>query len=982
MCASSNSSLPFSSLPLQLMTKIEALFGDINLKWSPVKSPHATHGHIFNLLISTLLVRSALGCYGANLEIFLTKRILPLVYVPATRDNGLHCVLRVLRGPRFAEAPAPVRLNCTRVPFKGPKHIEPLFNKGVRKVAHRYECIMPEYKEYADALFRPDSLVWIQMYLFDKKVMKKVKGLCGVANQCAEIMLTISSNSLSPSFIRGVLDYKSHKFLDFFAVGVRTVRIVLDPTTGFAVNAKTTRCNKLLDAMDGIQVELGRLLSNAIPDVLPVLLKDVGTNVIGCANRATRPFSILDSGDAVDVFRASQVSFKTAFAPNLTPPPILARFPRFPLALPLTPTPPQLTESVNDKLQILQEINNALPFVDFRIAATIIKSDLIHHAYDHIRMGVVKSLQRLLKYNPGQRAGLIEELVMSLASVPMDDLVKVSTMSQVVLDMLNLWADYIKFGSDGRPKTEAAEDAGVVEGTDGGYPAWTARTESAALINLCHEEFSVRNLAMNILNAVGSIREAQFKLVYSVKYVDMDEEKRASESQGMAAKTSFSVAEFLEKDGPDIVQRALYRYMVDSSSGLEDPFATAFATTAPPLNKVSQMSTVIWRFALPVIAQRVVLHAHPSVMEETRRQLYMHLTDGGVRQKTENKHVKDKTLWTSQIELTLSLANNVTNELGEHLNFAGATGGGKWSLGSYADPLEKLEQYLRTIWGLVEEVTEEEGMWLTKLGGAVRAASRDAVGPVTRSLWDWYSTKKKDRHRAAQVMVVVQLLRVLSECDGFVDALVEDQKLLKLYEKIVTNDEVLNSDFWGVSVGCSKSETVLNICILVDRVSTAILKANYEIAPGEENTKTVMSQWSDEDRYKLYVWLRSSHTWPGEGFDGDIGGDEMLPVSRARVPLSRKEEQAVFRFASRAVGKMVQMGRLMSEKGVERLGRELLMEESPFHLSWFLAAGRSGSECLQVRKRERPAIKARASWLLLCAPLYTPTPSNTPFSGC
>jgi hypothetical protein len=890
-----------------LMTKIEALFGDINLKWSPAGKPHPQLASALNLLLSTMLVRSSLNCYGANLEILLTKRLLPLVYAPATRDNGLHCVLRVLRGPRFAEAPPMVRLNCPRVPFKG--SVVPKFNRGVRVVLHRYACIMPEFKEYQAALFRPDSLVWIQMALFDKKVMKKVKGMCSVANQCAEIMLTISSNSLSPSFIRGILDYKTHQFLDFFAVGVRTVRIVLDPTTGFAEKAATTRCNKLLDAMSGIQLELSRLLSNAIPDVLPILLHSVGTSVIGYASRPTRSFSILDAGDAVDVFRASQ-----------------------------------LKDDINDKLQILQEIANALPFVDFRLAAGVIKADLIHHAYDHISMGCIKSLQRLLKYNPRQRPQLIEELVMSLASTSMDNITRVTTMCQVVLDMLTLWGNYIKFGSDGRPKSEAAQDANVVEGEGGGYPAWTARTESAALICLCHEEFAVRNLAMKILEAVYTIRSSQFSLVYSVEFAAMDVSERTSESQTHKNKTSFCVHEFLEREGPDIVQRALYRYMVDSASGIEDPFATAFATTAPPLNKVSQMSIVIWRFALPVIAHRVVKNAHPSVMEETRRQLYMHLTDGGVRQKTDSKHIKDPTLWTSQIELTLSLANNVANELGEHLEFAGASGGGKWVLGTYADPLEKLEQYLRTIWGLVEEYTEPEGAWLVRFEAAMRASSKDAVGPITRSLWDWYSTKKKDRHRAANVMIVVKLLRILSECDGFVDALVNSQSLVALYEKIVTHEEVLNSEFWTPATGCSNSETVLNIAILVDKVCTSILKANYS---READKFEVTSRWTVVERSKLYVWLRSSHTWPGDFFDPDIWGADELPRARSRVSLTKQEEQAVFRFASRAVGKMVQMGPVMSEKGSAQLCKELLMEAPPFHLSWFLAAGRAGSECLQ-----------------------------------
>jgi hypothetical protein len=204
---------------------------------------------------------------------------------------------------------------------------------------------------------------------------------------------------------------------------------------------------------------------------------------------------------------------------------------------------------------------NALPFVDFGLAASIVKCGLMYHAYDHISMGVVKSLQRLLKYNVAKRPALMEELVLSLASTPMDNIVRVKGMCQVVLDMLLLWGDFIKFGSDGREKSAAAEDIGVVEADGSGYPAWTARVESAALICLCHEKYEIRKLAMDILAAVGVIREAQFKLVFSVKYAGMDESKRESESQVGKEKTSFCVAEFLEREGPDIVQRALYRYV-------------------------------------------------------------------------------------------------------------------------------------------------------------------------------------------------------------------------------------------------------------------------------------------------------------------------------------------------------------------------------------------------------------------------------------
>ena len=517
-------------------------------------------------------------------------------------------------------------------------------------------------------------------------------------------------------------------------------------------------------------------------------------------------------------------------------------------------------------------------------------------------------------------------------------------MLTIIYDILKLWTSFVKDGTDGRTKNVAADDEGVVELDGAAYPQWTARTEAACVICLCNEEASIRTLALNVLEEVGNLRQAQFKLIFSVKFAD--NEKRISESDFLTGKTSYCVEEFLEKEGSDIVQRALYRYMVDSAAGIEDPFATAFATTAPPLKKVSQMSFTIWRFALPVIAQRVVQQAHPSVMEETRRQLYMHLTDGGVREKTLSKHIKNSELWASQIELTLSLANNISNETGEHLDIAGATGGGKWALGYYANPLEKLEQYLNTIWDLLLERSDPVDMWVSKFENAVRAASGDAVGPVTRSLWKWY-TSKKDKIKVMNITVVIKMLRILSECDGFVEALVKDQELANLYLTITTSGDVLDLK-WEPGVNCTPGSTVLNICILVDKVATAILKSNY-LNQGESRKSQFefYCKYSPEQLQLLYKWLRSCHTWPSEDLDYDDydargWSISTLPVVRARIKLTRKEEKACFRYACRAVGKMAQMGPVMTKNGLDRLVRELLSEESPFHLSWFLAAEKSG----------------------------------------
>ena len=79
----------------------------------------------------------------------------------------------------------------------------------------------------------------------------------------------------------------------------------------------------------------------------------------------------------------------------------------------------------------------------------------------------------------------------------------------------------------------AAEDSNVVEmGADEHYPDWTARTEAAGLICLCHEDVKVRSLSLELLGKVNEIRSAQFQLIYSVKFANLSEEKRISESEG------------------------------------------------------------------------------------------------------------------------------------------------------------------------------------------------------------------------------------------------------------------------------------------------------------------------------------------------------------------------------------------------------------------------------------------------------------------
>ena len=392
------------------------------------------------------------------------------------------------------------------------------------RTAHKYSCIMPSFTEYSDALFRPDSLVWIQNHLFDKKVAHKVKDMCSVAELCSEIMLTMSSNSLSPSFIRGLLDFRSHAHLDFFAVGVRTVRQILDPESGFALHASTTRCNRVLDAMDGIQQELGRLLSQAIPDVLPTVVKDVGTEAEGEALVPVGPLSILDQHSHLHshahATTSSSTSTSTAakgwFGGSKT------------------------SAKHGAKVFILTEIIKSVPFISYSITQNLLKTGLLFHSSPSLSRTFALALQNLFLHNPTLRPVVLEDLAGLLGRTDPSDTVRVMTILQVATDLTNLWSHFVEHGSDSRPKNVAASDSDVaevryVEGEaqpqahaqaqeetqvqgEYQYPRWTSKLEGVGVVSLCDGSRAVRRLALQLLKSVENLRGSHFKLVSSVRF--------------------------------------------------------------------------------------------------------------------------------------------------------------------------------------------------------------------------------------------------------------------------------------------------------------------------------------------------------------------------------------------------------------------------------------------------------------------------------
>ena len=208
-------------------------------------------------------------------------------------------------------------------------------------------------------------------------------------------------------------------------------------------------------------------------------------------------------------------------------------------------------------------------------------------------------------------------------------------------------------------------------------------------------------------------------------------------------------------------------------------------------------------------------------------------------------------------------------------------------------------------------------------------------------------------------------------------------RLLGLYVEITADEMLLGVGGGGGGGGGEeerkreKAEAVLAIAIVVDAVSTAILAASGEEREKEKEKEkgdgrfTFKAKWSYEQRKVLYKWLRSSHTWPSEEYEetcqkvameeaetmATLQAEESqsqsqsqhtpshaarsrkksawasaMPLVRSRVPLSRSLEKAVFKFAARALGKMVRMGPVLSETAVERLGREVEGGEGKGHV--------------------------------------------------
>ena len=109
---------------------------------------------------------------------------------------------------------------------------------GLKKQNHKYGCVMQLIDmEDSRLILCPESLTWIQAALFHKKD-KKVKPRNWVVvsyTELAEVLLAMTTNTLSPSFVRQMLENTGSP--DLFLVGL-TLREMLDPDSDF-VAAKT-----------------------------------------------------------------------------------------------------------------------------------------------------------------------------------------------------------------------------------------------------------------------------------------------------------------------------------------------------------------------------------------------------------------------------------------------------------------------------------------------------------------------------------------------------------------------------------------------------------------------------------------------------------------------------------------------------------------------------------------------------------------------
>lgn len=609
---------------------LAGLFVKIDDVWAPRKATTTSHPrltrdmhHRLVELMITVVGRLPADVYGAQLEIFVSKRLQKPAMDKKDAPRALSNIATFLRGPRwrghtrrdaaalsrFPRAPCEPRVDelddatdggeddndenwrkrASRTVVTARRLTaatrtllargQPRTVGGVRPTDNVFACCLPAFSAGSE-LFRPEVLVWIREKTFGVGGHYRCADLAANARLAADVILAMLANTMTTSFVRTLLDVNERPTgalstranvdrLERYVVGLRVVAVVLDDKSGFSKYAPTTRANAALPGgIDQVQIDVRGFFVAAAPNQLKLSLNAVSGESFATPNSnddpaAGAPDCILDALDDEGGFESADGARHDARAWSIGATSMLAH------AADAVST--QLAPAKMLHVQIIQETCRCAPFAPWTaLGRGLLSSGLMHRA-PCVRRSFRVALQRIVLDRPAERIVVVTDVFAHAAKCLADGSTTRGPVMRVAAQLLRLWHRTIRDGADGRSRADAAADADAVlelrGASKGDLVGWSARAEATALAFLADDDVTARDLALDVLEGVLAVRSSQLRLVDMVGRSAARGSGSSSEAPTVSAdKARFTATEALTAK-PKTIRELLL------SDGLEEDVA-------------------------------------------------------------------------------------------------------------------------------------------------------------------------------------------------------------------------------------------------------------------------------------------------------------------------------------------------------------------------------------------------------------------------
>jgi len=902
----------------KLFIIMEEIYKHIDEKLNPRKSQDKDLGDLYNILLTTVLARSMRLFYGSNVELFLNKRIFKLISDKNRQENMLTCLLLLLRGPHLCkDSRASVRSyfpqfrRAVPQPKASGGGFGPATPTADPKPESQFACVMMEM-ENEPGLFRGDLMKWIVEALFPPK-KPPIKDMVTATEACANLILQIGANSWTGNngspvvkdLLISLLNVREHKITEYFLIGIRALRYMLDPLSGFVASAGSTRCNDPAIIEDDFDALRSFAQMGIQEEVFKNCLAEAGAFKLGFNDATVQFTSILQVTAGSGDFRASiDKSFDRKSAYNSEH---LAKS----------------KDQVKMAAQLIQETSRVMPYLKWRSGlGNIVESAVILHSCPELAVAMSASLQRIIIFIPEFRPHVLLMLSNMIGNNVLQHYSITESIMNQMCGLLKMWTQILRNGADGKDRAAAAIAEQVLE-TQDEYPQWVAKTEAASLVLLSHAKEELRGLGLTALQIISDLCDARDELAAAVR---TSKSKRGSIVGGMKRKQN--VYEILMEGEGIVVQRALFRFQMGVAMGVRKNVRISDSRSAPSLQKCSIM-TGMWQFVLPEILFLVVQKADSTVVEFCRQTLFSLLPkDPGAE----------------------SLPAAKATELMEtrHLALFGLHGvpvpEDLWAKGIVISSLSaEVEQNLAAGKNILASMQDElaafctsKGVWdiLTCNGNilisAVSGAHACALGSILSSLVTWAEDSRKNTKPTA---LLRKLFRTISERSDFVQILIEDPRVTQAFIRFISSRELF------LQAGGEPRPSVLDGILLISNLSRstgkvvahAVKKATAEGGGGIESVEVV--SFSSQIRGVLYSWLRATHKWP--------------PPTDRDAPKPTPGQIVVLDAAREAAQYLLELGPTYTDNLLKRIVGELRNLQTTVELKWLIYAEIDGYKLLR-----------------------------------